>query len=106
MRSQIDLLRQTILDLRQTEAQEVVSLRGKIDILEASLSEMSSRPGEQDIRPDDAKVTMENIVTHFKSLPVHSYKGDTEWLYHYVETRVSGFQYYKSAFSCLCSGLG
>lgn len=56
MRSQIDLLRQTILDLRQAEAQEVVSLRGKIDSLEASLSGMSSGQGEQDIPPDDAKV--------------------------------------------------
>lgn len=57
MRSQIDLLRQTILDLRQTEAQEVVSLRGKIDSLEASLSGMGSGQGGQDIRPDDdAKV--------------------------------------------------
>lgn len=56
MRSQIDLLRQTILDLRQTEAQEVVALRGKIDSLEASLSGMTSGLGEQDVRPDDAKV--------------------------------------------------
>ncbi|CAN0011274.1 unnamed protein product, partial [Laminaria digitata] len=75
MRSQIDLLRQTILDLRHTEAEEMVSLRGKIDSLEASLSGMSS--GEQDIRPDDAKdAVLAKLAGRLQHLECAMWGGD------------------------------
>jgi len=51
LHSQINLLRQTVLDMRQAEAQEIAELRGQVDSLEKSgQGSAGARLDEMDLR--------------------------------------------------------
>lgn len=53
MHSQINLLRQTILDLQQTEAQEMADVRRQIDALKPGANDASDRFNDFDARLQD-----------------------------------------------------
>lgn len=87
LHSQINLLRQTVLDMRQTEAQEITELRRQVHSLEKSsqgsaearLDEMDSRLREMERQPQAS-----GLVSGFTNLP-----GEIPFLVqNFIATRV------------------